>query len=71
MGARRARHLTRPGSSAIARYPRAVFPLRDTAVCRRFPLAVWALVALNVAAWALLEGLGTQPALARAVEQAG
>jgi len=29
-----------------------VFPLRDTAVCRRFPLAVWVLVALNALAFA-------------------
>lgn len=28
-----------------------MFPVRDTAVCRRFPLAVWALVALNALAF--------------------
>jgi len=44
-----------------------VFPLRDENPSRRAPLATWAIIALNAAAWALLQGLGSEPALARSV----
>ncbi|MGE3846532.1 MAG: rhomboid family intramembrane serine protease, partial [Gammaproteobacteria bacterium] len=50
-----------------ARRADPMFPIRDDNPQLLTPFATWALVALNIAAWALLEGLGSQPALARAV----
>jgi membrane associated rhomboid family serine protease len=44
-----------------------MFPLRDENPSRHAPLATWALIALNAAAWVLLQGLGQEPQLGRSV----
>jgi membrane associated rhomboid family serine protease len=44
-----------------------MFPLRDENPSRHVPLATWALIALNAAAWVLLQGLGQERQLAESV----
>jgi len=44
-----------------------MFPLRDENPSHHTPLVTWALIALNVAAWVLLQGLGQEPKLAASV----
>jgi membrane associated rhomboid family serine protease len=44
-----------------------VFPLRDENPHFLTPYATWALIALNVLAWVLVQGLGTEPALSRSL----
>lgn len=44
-----------------------MFPLRDENPSHHTPLATWALIALNAAAWVLLQGLGQEPRLAESV----
>jgi membrane associated rhomboid family serine protease len=44
-----------------------VFPLRDDNPTFRVPYATYGLIAANVAAWVLLQGLGTEPALSASV----
>lgn len=44
-----------------------MFPIRDENPQFLTPWVTWALIALNVAAWALVQGLGTEPALSRSV----
>ncbi len=44
-----------------------MFPLRDENPTLRTPLAVMAIIALNLAAWALAQGFGGEPALAQSL----
>ena len=44
-----------------------MFPLRDDNPTFRVPYATYGLIAANVAAWVLLQGLGTEPALSASV----
>ena len=44
-----------------------MFPIRDENPQFLNPYATWAMVALNVAAWGLVQGFGTQPALASSI----
>ncbi|MBY0400794.1 rhomboid family intramembrane serine protease [Myxococcota bacterium] len=44
-----------------------MFPIRDDNPHFLTPWTTWALVATNVLAWALVQGFGTDPALARSV----
>src|SRR6056297_264908 len=44
-----------------------MFPLRDENPHFLTPYATWGLIGLNVLAWALVQGLGTEPALSRSM----
>lgn len=44
-----------------------MFPIRAENPQFLTPYATWAIVALNLAAWALVQGFGTQPALASSI----
>ncbi|MEZ5595902.1 MAG: rhomboid family intramembrane serine protease [Pseudomonadales bacterium] len=44
-----------------------MFPIRDENPTQYKPVATIVLIGLNVAAWVLLQGLGTEPALTRSV----
>jgi len=44
-----------------------MFPLRDDNPTLGTSVATFAIIALNVAAWALVQGLGSEPALSRSV----
>ena len=44
-----------------------MFPIRDDNPHFLTPYATWTLIGLNVAAWILLQGLGTEPALSGSV----
>jgi len=44
-----------------------VFPIRDDNPALRTPYATYLIVALNVAAWVLVQGMGTEPALSKSV----
>lgn len=44
-----------------------MFPLRDENPHFLTPYATWALIGLNVLAWVLVQGLGTEPALSRSL----
>jgi membrane associated rhomboid family serine protease len=48
-----------------------VFPLRDDNPHFLTPIVTYGLIALNVLAWALLQGFGTEPALSRSVCELG
>ena len=48
-----------------------MFPLRDDNPHFLTPIVTYALIAANVLAWALLQGLGTEPMLSRSVCQLG
>jgi membrane associated rhomboid family serine protease len=48
-----------------------MFPIRDENPQITIPLVTSALIVLNVAAWLLLQGLGSEPALTRSVCQLG
>jgi membrane associated rhomboid family serine protease len=48
-----------------------MFPIRDDNPHLLFPVVTCILIGLNVAAWLLLQGLGTEPALSRSVCQLG
>jgi membrane associated rhomboid family serine protease len=48
-----------------------VFPLRDDNPHFLTPIVTYALIAANVLAWALLQGLGTEPMLSRSVCELG
>jgi len=48
-----------------------MFPIRDENPQITVPLVTFALIVLNVAAWLLLQGLGSEPALTRSVCQLG
>ena len=48
-----------------------MFPLRDDNPHFLTPIVTYALIAANVLAWALLQGLGTEPALSRSVCELG
>lgn len=48
-----------------------MFPLRDDNPTLATPVATFLLVALNVAAWVLLQGLGTEPGLTHSVCRLG
>ncbi len=48
-----------------------MFPIRDDNPQLQFPFVTFLLVGLNVAAWALLQGFGTEPALSHSVCQLG
>ncbi len=44
-----------------------MFPIRDDNPQILTPYATWAIVALNILAWVLVQGLGREPALARSI----
>lgn len=44
-----------------------MFPIRDDNPQILTPYSTWVLVALNIAAWLLVQGLGSQPALASSI----
>ncbi|MBK6658917.1 MAG: rhomboid family intramembrane serine protease [Proteobacteria bacterium] len=44
-----------------------MFPIRDDNPQILTPYATWAIVALNIAAWVLVQGLGREPALASSI----
>lgn len=44
-----------------------MFPYRDDNPTLRTPVVTWLLIAANVAVWVLVEGMGTDPALAKSV----
>jgi membrane associated rhomboid family serine protease len=44
-----------------------MFPLRDENPTLRTPLATFALIAANIAAWVFVQGLGAEPALSESV----
>jgi membrane associated rhomboid family serine protease len=44
-----------------------VFPIRDDNPQILTPYATWTIVALNIAAWVLVQGLGREPALASSI----
>jgi membrane associated rhomboid family serine protease len=48
-----------------------MFPYRDDNPTLAPPLATFGLIALNVAAWVFVQGLGTEPALVRSVCELG
>ena len=48
-----------------------MFPLRDENRSETTPIATMALIALNVASWVFLQGLGNDPALQRSVCELG
>jgi membrane associated rhomboid family serine protease len=48
-----------------------MFPYRDDNPTLRTPVVTFAIIALNVAAWVLVEGMGTEPALSSAVCRLG
>ena len=48
-----------------------MFPLRDDNPTLSKPIATIALILLNLAAWVLLQGLGSEPALSRSVCELG
>lgn len=48
-----------------------MFPIRDENPQLTVPFVTFAIIALNVAAWLLLQGLGSEPALTRSVCQLG
>ncbi len=48
-----------------------MFPYRDDNPHLRFPIVTSMLIGLNVAAWLLLQGLGTEPALSQSVCRLG
>ena len=48
-----------------------MFPIRDENPTIRTSIATFVLVGLNVAAWVLVQGLGTEPTLAKSVCQFG
>jgi membrane associated rhomboid family serine protease len=48
-----------------------MFPIRDENPQLAVPFVTFAIIALNVAAWILLQGLGSEPALTRSVCQLG
>ena len=48
-----------------------MFPIRDENPQMRTAVVTYAIIALNVAAWLLLQGLGSEPALSRSVCQLG
>lgn len=51
----------------IPRYNDPMFPIRDDNPHFLTPWVTWAIVALNVLAWVLVQGLGGEPQLARSV----
>lgn len=48
-----------------------MFPIRDDNPHLNFPVVTCVLIGLNVAAWLLLQGFGTEPALSQSVCQLG
>ncbi len=48
-----------------------MFPYRDDNPTLRTPIVTFAIIALNVAVWVLVEGMGAEPALSSAVCQLG
>ena len=48
-----------------------MFPIRDENPQLKLPVVTFAIIALNVVAWLLLQGLGSEPALTRSVCQLG
>ena len=48
-----------------------MFPIRDENPQLSVPFVTFAFIALNVAAWLLLQGLGSEPALTQSVCQLG
>ncbi len=48
-----------------------MFPIRDENPQLRVPFVTFAIIAANVAAWILLQGLGSEPALSRSICQLG
>ena len=48
-----------------------MIPVRDDNPQLQTPLVTYLLIALNVAAWVLLQGLGTEPALTESVCRLG
>ncbi|MDZ4864667.1 MAG: rhomboid family intramembrane serine protease [Gemmatimonadota bacterium] len=48
-----------------------MFPIRDNNPTLRQPVATYALIAVNVVVWLLVQGMGVEPALSRSVCQLG
>jgi membrane associated rhomboid family serine protease len=48
-----------------------MFPIRDNNPTLRRPVATYALIAVNVAVWLLVQGMGAEPALSRSVCELG
>jgi membrane associated rhomboid family serine protease len=48
-----------------------MFPIRDDNPTLRTPIVTYALIALNVAAWVLVQGMGTEPRLIQSVCELG
>jgi rhomboid family protein len=48
-----------------------MFPIRDDNPTLGTPVVVWLLIGLNVAAWVLVQGMGTDPLLSRSVCELG
>ena len=48
-----------------------MFPIRDENPTLRTPVVTYGLIALNVAAWVLIQGMGTEPRLIQSVCQLG
>ncbi len=48
-----------------------MFPIRDNNPTLRQPVATYALIAVNVVAWLLVQGMGAEPALSRSVCELG
>jgi len=48
-----------------------MFPYKDENPCFHRPVVTWAIVGLNVAAWVLVQGMGSQLALTRSLCQFG
>jgi membrane associated rhomboid family serine protease len=48
-----------------------MFPIRDDNPTLRTPVVTYGLIALNVAAWVLVEGMGTEPRLIQSVCELG
>jgi len=48
-----------------------MFPIRDDNPTHHLPIATYAIIALNALAWFFVQGMGTDPALARSVCELG
>ena len=48
-----------------------MFPIRDDNPTLRTPVVTYGLIALNVAVWVLVQGLGTEPRLIQSVCELG
>ena len=48
-----------------------MLPIRDENPQLRLPVVTFALIGLNVVAWVLLQGLGSEPTLTRSICQLG